>query len=41
MYHALDLSLVFSFDRNAVAVVTHCNDIVLKVSPVGAVHHAV
>ena len=41
VHHTLDLSLIFRFDRNTVAVVTHRNNVVLQVSPVGTVHHAV
>ncbi|GFI58172.1 hypothetical protein IMSAG025_01615 [Muribaculaceae bacterium] len=40
MHHAGNLTLIFCFHRNTVAVVPHGNHRILQVTPVRAVYHA-
>ena len=40
MNHTGNLTLVFGFDRNAVAVVPHGDNGILKITSVGTIYHA-
>ncbi len=41
MHNSFNLRLVFRLDRQTVAVVPDCDDIVLQAGSIGDIHHAV